>query len=242
MGSPSKSPADSPIRTEIASGTQENRHSPSPLLLTIPVNSLHSGIQDDLVTNLHEFWPWQPRLIPIPSVFHSLEKGGPFESCLQCGRNLLLAEQYMIERVFKGPEPIVEYAMCSLCVEEASCELSPESLKKVREHFLENVDPQARMERLRPLLDEDDASPWLDECLFTGTPVTDCRERQICGWFEGDQLRLDYAPFMLSGKAVEGIVDQLSEQTRGWMQDFVGDNFGLPSEFVDNPDLMPLLI
>jgi hypothetical protein len=34
----------------------------------------------------------------------------------------------------------------------------------------------------------------------------------------------------------------LSEQTRGWMRDFVSDNFGMPPEFCDSPDMLPLLI
>lgn len=194
------------------------------------------------MTSMHDFWPIQPRLVPIPKAFHSLELDGPFQTCLQCGGDLLTAERYLIERVFKGTEPIVEYAMCSSCVDDASSELSAESLRNVREHFLRNLDVHSRVERLRPLLEQDDVAPWLNQCLFTGTPDSDCRERQICGWFEGDRLRLDYAPFMLSGLAVEEIADQLSEQTRGWMQDFVGDNFGLPSEFIDNPDLLPFLI
>lgn len=194
------------------------------------------------MTTLNDFWPMQPRLIAIPKIFHSLEHDGPFRNCIQCGCDLASAGQYLIERVFKGPEPIVEYAMCGSCVEDASAELSVESQQKVREHFLRNVDVHSRVERLRPLLEAEDSAPWLNECILTGITAQDCRERQICGWFEGDQMRLDYAPFMLSGRAVEEIVDQLSEQTRGWMQDFVDENFGLPSEFVDNPDLMPLLI
>ena len=108
---------------------------------------------------MHDFWPIQPRLVPIPKAFHSLELDGPFQTCLQCGGDLLTADRYMIERVFKGTEPIVEYAMCSYCVDDASSELSAESLRNVREHFLRNLDVHARVERLRPLLEQDDIAP-----------------------------------------------------------------------------------
>jgi len=195
-----------------------------------------------LVSTSDQFWPLQPQFVPIPEMFHSLELDGPFQNCLRCGKDLLQAERYLIERVFKGAEPIVEYAMCGVCVENESQGLSAESLEKVRQHFLDHLDVQSRVERLRPLLNQADVAPWLNNCLFTGLAAEDCRERQICAWCEGDQLRLDYSPFMLSGKAVGEISDQLSEQTRGWMQDFVGENFGLPSEFCDNPDMLPLLI
>lgn len=189
-----------------------------------------------------QFWPLQPKFVPIPVAFHSLELDGPFQNCLRCGNDLLQAEQYLIERVFKGAEPIVEYAMCGVCVERESQRLSSESLEKVRQHFLENLDVSSRVDQLRPLLGQNEIAPWISSCLFTGQAAEDCQERQICGWCEGEQLRLDYSPFMLCGQAVEQIADQLSEQTRGWMQDFVGENFGLPSEFCDNPDMLPLLI
>lgn len=194
------------------------------------------------MTGIEELWPLYPRLVPIPKIFHSLEQDGPFRNCLQCGGDLRQTDRYLIERVFKGAEPIVEYAMCSSCVEASSAELSTESLENVRKYFLENAELQSRVDRLRPLAEQDDVTPWLNECLFTGISADDCQERQICGWFQGDRLRLDFAPFMLSGKAVEAISDQLSEQTRGWMEEFIGNNFGLPSEFCDDPSLMPLLI
>ncbi|MFP6766127.1 MAG: hypothetical protein VB858_21015 [Planctomycetaceae bacterium] len=195
-----------------------------------------------MVSSSDQYWPLQPRFVPIPEVFHALEHDGPFRNCLRCGGDLLLAERYLIERVFKGTEPIVEYAMCNVCVESESQGLSPESLENVRQHFLHHLDVQSRVDQLRPLLQQGDVTAWLNNCLFTGQAAEDCRERQICGWCEGDQLRLDYSPFMLCGQAVEEIAGQLSEQTRGWMQDFVGENFGLPSEFCDNPDMLPLLI
>ena len=59
----------------------------------------------------------------------------------------------------------------------------------------------------------------------------------------GDRMILGISsPMMISGAATEEIIGLLSEQTKGWLEDFVGDNFGMPSEFCDNPDLLPLLI
>lgn len=183
------------------------------------------------------------RFVPIPPIFQSLEKDGPFEHCLRCERSLLdSSEPYMIERVFKLREPIIEYAMCMSCVGESQQELSQESRDAVTRYFLENLDRERRAETLMRLADSDDVTEWIDECVLTGTPAADCRERQIMALCEGDQMRLDIGfPMMLSGLAVEGIVEVLSEQTRGWMEDFVGDNFGMPPEFVDTPDFMPVL-
>ena len=60
---------------------------------------------------------------------------------------------------------------------------------------------------------------------------------------QGDELLVGVgSPMMISGVAMRQIAELLSEQTRGWMDDFVGDNFGMPPEFCDNPDLMPLFI
>ena len=85
--------------------------------------------------------------------------------------------------------------------------------------------------------------PLFCECVITGQAASECDERQIMALCRGDQMMLGISsPIMLSGAAIEKLVKLLSEQTKGWLSDFVGDNFGMPPEFCDNPDLLPLLI
>ncbi len=191
-------------------------------------------------------WLPQPRFVPIPREFHSLEADGPFERCVQCDAELQTSGRpYLIERVFRGAEPIIEYAMCEACVEKAQQELSEESRQAVASYLAEHIDFAARLERLHQLqeTDDDEIDPldWFDHCAVTGE--SDCRERQIAAWCQGTQMRVGHAlPLMLSGPALEELQKVLSEKTRGWMNDFVGDNFGMPPEFYDEPDLRPILL
>ena len=189
-------------------------------------------------------WFFEPALIPIPPEFHSVAEDGPFRECLRCGTSLLQNDEvYLVERVFRGREPIIEYAMCLACVECGSEELSAQSRERIAAHIQENARIEERFERLSQHLDNPRASLWLDRCLITDIPAVECDSRQICGWCQGGSLRLDYmSPFLISGQAVEEIVELLSEQTRGWMEDFIGDNFGMPPEFCDAPDVLPLIL
>src|SRR5690606_35590066 len=53
--------------------------------------------------------------MPIPSLRHSLYDG-PFERCLICSGELLTPPtEYLIVRMFRHEEPIVEYAICTRC-------------------------------------------------------------------------------------------------------------------------------
>lgn len=184
------------------------------------------------------------QMVPIPSQFHSLETDGPFDACLQCGRPLLNDDTpYMIERVFKRDEPIIEYAMCLGCAGSANGELSSESREAIRSWFQEHLDPHSRYRTLCESSENDDAMPLFNQCIITGQSASECDERQIMALCRGDQMVLGISsPMMISGAATEEIVGLLSEQTKGWLEDFVGDNFGMPPEFCDNPDLLPLLI
>ena len=193
-------------------------------------------------------WLPQPRFVPIPRAFHSLEKDGPFERCVQCDAELLTSGRpYLIERVFRGTEPIIEYALCESCVEKAQQELSQESKEAVAKYLAEHVDFAARLERLNEVAgvkDEDlDAESWFDHCAVSGQSAAHTRERQIAAWCQGSQMRIDHAlPLMLAGPALEELQEVLSEKTRGWMNDFVSDNFGMPPEFCDQPDIRPILL
>jgi len=184
--------------------------------------------------------------VPIPPEFHSLEKDGPFETCLKCERNVRESDQpYLIERVFRFSEPIIEYAMCEACVSASQSELSEESRQAITQYVLEQFDFRGRLERLREWneTDGEDTSEFTGACVVSGQNADECRERQIAAWCHGDRMRVDHVfPLMISGSAIEELNELLSEQTRGWIDDFVGDSFGMPPEFCDSPNFRPVLI
>lgn len=191
-------------------------------------------------------WPPEPKFVPIPSEFHSLENDGPFETCVKCGAELRQSGMpYLIERVFVQQEPIVEYAMCEACVLASQGELSAESRQAVTDYMVSNLDVAQRLGQLSDWAEQggNDATELMNRCLFSETLAEDTREKQIAAWCQGDQMRVDHVfPLMISGVAIEELNGVLSEKTRGWIDDFVGDNFGMPPEFCDNPDFRPVLI
>ena len=188
-----------------------------------------------------ELWPFVPRLAPIPTVFHSLADG-PFTRCMICERDLTEPSvRYLVERIFRGKEPIVEYALCFECQEGMCSELSEESLQRI-EQFYQQLDFEARVERLRPHAESQDVSPWLENCLVTDNHVDDCHGYQIMGVFQGPYVELSAIPMMLSSEAVEQILKLLSKKTRERLDDFMGDHFGMPPEFCEHPDFFPVLL
>ena len=192
--------------------------------------------------NEEEHWPLLPGYRPISREFHSLELDGPFQHCMIC--NAVLADdevEYLVERIFRGTEPIVEYAMCTVCQQEMCSELSEESQEQIRQVF-ERVDYEARIDRLRESLGEDSVAPWLDRCILTGKRREECRGYQIIGQFRGAQMCLSITPFMLSDQAVEEIMKVISKKTRDRLEGFMGDHFGMPPEFCEHPDFFPVLI
>lgn len=211
-------------------------------------DEIAQAIDDTARESLHveSNWPPEPKFVPIPSEFHSLENDGPFDKCLKCEAELLQSgTPYLIERVFVQQEPIVEYAMCEACVLASQSELSADSRQAVTDYMLSNLDVGQRLGRLSDWAEQggSDATELMDRCLFSGTLAEDSREKQIAAWCQGDQMRVDHVfPLMISGVAIEELNGVLSEKTRGWIDDFVGDNFGMPPEFCDNPDFRPVLI
>lgn len=191
-------------------------------------------------------WPPEPKFVPIPQDFNSLESDGLFEKCLKCETGLINSgSPYLIERVFVQQEPILEYAMCEACVLESQGELSAESRQAVTDYMLSNIDVGQRLGRLSEWAEDgsDNASGLIDRCLVSGTPANESREKQIAAWCLGDQMRVDCVfPLMISGVAIQQLNGVISEKTKGWIDDFVGDNFGMPPEFCDHPDFRPVLI
>ena len=154
---------------------------------------------------------------------------------------------YFIEKVFKGSEPIMEMAACLPCLMELQKELSEESRQAVQKEFEGKVDWKDRLSWAQPSneteldLSELDVDRWLDHCVLTNAPRSQCRDFQVSGLFMGDQIVVGELPYMVSGKAAELISDKLSKKTRDYLQDFVETQFGMPPEFCNPSSPIPAL-
>lgn len=184
------------------------------------------------------------REVPIPPMLHSFEHGGPFEKCLVCSTRLHDApDGYLIQRVFRNAEPIIEYAMCASCMDDMQNELSRESRDRIGAWVVEHVDLRKRRRALYRLRNTDDMTPLLQRCIVTQEWADDQNEWEIAAWCVGDRMRVqEGTPVMLCSSVIESLSSLCSQKTREWMEDFIGNHFGMPPEFCDEPDLMPILI
>jgi hypothetical protein len=178
-------------------------------------------------------------MVPLPERFWSFETDGLIESCLVCGGHLLEEEApYLIEKAFSKGEVVFEYGLCLGCHGDLVRELSEASLERIRNHFVEQVHFEARRQRIAAGLDGT-ADPWLSHCLLTGQPINPGGEYQIFGMCLGDRLMLGDLPHALSGEAIGRLMELLSPETRGFLNDFTGKYFGAPTG-ADLPTLLPV--
>lgn len=215
-------------------------------------------------------FPYPQVLVDIPSIFHSVEFDGPFQKCQICSRELLHdAQTYMIEKVFRGPEAIIEIATCLPCSIEMQSEISAESMATIQKEFYGKINIVERLDWLGVQsgtgltgeeLDEAEGTPapeqetdlsgdplieadkWLDACILTGAARETTPNFQVVGMFVGNQMVLSVFPYFISSNAIEEIGEKLSQETRGYMQDFIDDKFGMPPEFCNPESPLPLLI
>jgi hypothetical protein len=186
------------------------------------------------------------RYAPIPPVFHSFLRRGLFEACLVCGRFLLKkGTHYVIEKAIRGEEVIFEYAVCAECYENMCDELSSESTNRVQEYY--------RQQRAKPIglwgrrtdfakWDPGAVDRWIDHCVVSRVPREECSEYQLIAECDGKDLVVSQAPFMISGHVMDAVVELLSPQTKGWMNDFIDEYLGIPPELRYVPKDRPLVI
>lgn len=177
--------------------------------------------------------------VDIPDIFKT-EEGAYFKSCISCNVDVVASgEPYMIERAIKryaymeGMEAVIfEYAICAKCAEKMRKSLSTESLQRMEKHFLEKANWDQKLELFnaekQPTVDD-----FIGDCIFTGQKMDDkdINEYQLIGHFQGNKLRLDKMPFMMSALAAEEVSELLSAKTKDELDDFIDDNFGLPPEW-----------
>ncbi len=206
-------------------------------------DAVDSGLESSPIKNIYEFLGFT-RFLDLPPLLHSVEKDGPFTHCLHCDAELLNGDRpYMIEKIIRGTEVIIEIAMCFACRDEKQDDgISAESQEAIQQFFRSSKGVQNRMQVMNENRDAETIDPWLANCLLSGEPADQFREYQIIAVCCGDKVQCDVFPALLSGPAMVELESVLSEKTKGWMEDYLGSNFGMPSEFCTPPGFKPVLI
>jgi hypothetical protein len=176
-------------------------------------------------------------LVDIPKVFHSHATNAPFSKCMNCDC-LLLNTEYVIEKAirrykeFSSTDTIFEYAICMKCHEEFVSAYSVSSLNNIQNYFLENANFDHKRTDLHEKLKEGhfNINEWISSCIIKGTHVDDLTEYQIGCQCIGNKMVVLNMPFMIGHEAMDEISQLLSEKTRGEMDRFIDDFFGLPPE------------
>jgi hypothetical protein len=186
--------------------------------------------------NTPESFDFTPEMIEIPEIFRSSLDKKPFERCISCDTYLLEeGTTYFIEKAIRNykehgvTDTIVEYAICLSCMESKQKAMSTESLQRLQEYFIAQVDP---LERQLLMLNNEtlNVDPWIERCMFKGSLRNELDEYQLQCQCSGKHMVFNHMPCMTSGEAIEEMAELLSPKSRGEIDDFMDDNFGLPPE------------
>lgn len=177
-----------------------------------------------------------PEMIEIPEIFRSSLDKKPFERCISCDTYLLEdGTPYLIEKAVRNykdhgvTDTIFEYAMCMNCMESMRQAVSKESLQRMEEYMLSQVN---FLERQLQLLNDEtlNIDPWIANCMVKGTPKQELTEYQLYCQCDGKNMVFTYMPYMIGNEAMEEMAELLSAKSRGEIDDFMDNNFGLPPE------------
>lgn len=163
----------------------------------------------------------EPR--PIPKLLFSFYEDRPFTICTRCGESLVHFEQgFLISKMFKAGECLMEYAICQPCHERMILEYSNESKRALQQHH------EHHFHELNSL----------ELCAFCKKVSTAEGEFSVGGLCQGEALQ--QAIHICHGCA-ENIQGLISESTRDVWRRFREENMpGPPADVLPTPE--PLLI
>ena len=168
-----------------------------------------------------------PNPIPTPEVFWSFETGKPLSRCRLCETELIEADvDHLIEKAYKNDETIFEHAICLPCHARCQKELSEESRERIGAYFAEHANMELRQQQMCEAHGTDHGK-WLGHCIVKGYPIHECDEYQIYGFCSGKSLVFAGAPYMICGEALDEVLDLMSNQTLGVLDDLSQRLFGI---------------
>lgn len=183
--------------------------------------------------------------IEIPNEFHQEKTGKMFSHCNSCGKELIENHTiYMIEKAYsknistQKMELVFEYAICMDCIQEVHSQISEESKKNMEKFFNGAAALEERNSELTKY-ELYETEIWLQNCIIKNKPIDELDEYQIYAMCYGDHMPFFYTPYMVSGNAMDDVLDILSNETLDVLNGF-WDKIDSPVEGEKIPKRRPV--
>jgi hypothetical protein len=177
----------------------------------------------------------------IPDIFLDSDTGKPHEACLVCHCDLTDGRTYVTEKAFRRyadghTVEVFGYALCMGCVEQMHESLSDHSKRNIQGYMEKN----GGFNGVRNF-GSDDEKQWM-RCTVNGTLAEEEDEYMVCAMIGQGRLQTGIFPYMLGGRAMDSIMDLMSDHTLGFLDDFTGKHFTGPPEFSEWLKARPVFV
>jgi len=156
----------------------------------------------------------------IPSFFYQYDTETPFVRCTMCETSLVLANTYIIEKVFKQnkylkvSEIVYEYAICLECAGAAGDEISQDSRQAITNVFNAHRDHLTMKLDYLHSTEKYNLESWLERCSFTGKEIRLCNEYAVSCIVENGNMVFEQGPMVVSDEFMEKLQGVLSAETK----------------------------
>lgn len=174
----------------------------------------------------------------LPQKILSDKTGEPFANCSVCNHTLE-NKLHFVEKAYHRNlgdhqhSVIFEYAICEKCKRDMLRQVSQESMMKMQVFMYEN---QAKIN------DVLDSELDLNQCSFTQKPLADMDEYHVVAVIKNGQIEMH--PMIFGTDIMEQYQELLSEETKGFFDDFYHSFIDIPPELAKilDKDIKPVLL
>lgn len=190
------------------------------------------------------FWDFTPQPGWLPSGMRTMdewlgseERGEAFSHCLCCKLPLVEIDgPWLVNKEFRKEECVMEYAICQVCRDRVTDELSEESKEAVRGFLEKEIDWELRM---REFMISHRVEDRFAACIACQVPRAEVEGFGISALFDsGGSLVVGPLPLLICQPCVGRMTESLSEASRAVWRKFLADNFAGPPRDSGFPGLL----
>ena len=167
----------------------------------------------------------------------SEETGEAFSHCLCCQLPLVeIAEPWLVNKEIIRGECVMEYAICQLCRNRVTDQLSEESKEAVRGFLEREIDWEARM---REFMLSHELTDRFGACIACGTSREELEGYGVSALFDSSgSLVTGPLPLLICQSCIGRMTATLSDASREVWRKFLADHFAGPPRDSGFPGLL----